>query len=88
MLAGLRIRLAIPRQRRIVRMTSVRLEFGPDSSLECPHAPSPSLNTERQISRDYGNEFSFYQQPTLAHPRSAQYMRAREKQKQIPISIS
>ena len=29
-------------------MTSVRLEFGPDISVECPHAPSPVVNTRSQ----------------------------------------
>jgi hypothetical protein len=40
--------VVIPEQRRMVDVTSVRLEFGPDISLECPHAPSPSV-TKKQL---------------------------------------
>jgi hypothetical protein len=29
-------------------VTSVRLEFGPDIWVECPHAPSPSVNNKHQ----------------------------------------
>jgi hypothetical protein len=43
--------LAIPRQRSRIALTSVRLEFGPDISLECPHAPSPSVNKKQRKSK-------------------------------------
>jgi hypothetical protein len=45
------ISLAMPRQRPIVVPTSVRLGFGPDNSLECPHAPSPSVINQHERSQ-------------------------------------
>ena len=41
---ALELGLSIPLQRRIVALTMVRLEFGPDIWVECPHAPSPSVS--------------------------------------------
>jgi len=35
------------------RVTPVRLEFGPDISVECPHAPSPVVNTRNQNEQAY-----------------------------------
>src|ERR1035437_2312613 len=46
----MQIKLTIPRQRDRITLTSVRVEFEPDISVECPHAPSPSAIEKQQSS--------------------------------------
>lgn len=77
----------MPQQRRSVPLTSVRLEFGPDISVECPHAPSPSLNKERQVLRDYESEFGPYQQPILPYRCSPEYG-PREKANSCNLTVA